>query len=56
MLSVVLISRFGLVGACVALVAKAAIGLTFRLPYLVATLKHDNTVESPAVPALEQGV
>jgi O-antigen/teichoic acid export membrane protein len=54
--SVVLITRFGLVGACVAMVAKAAIGLTFRLPYLMATLRSDRTTENRAPQALEQRV
>lgn len=44
--SVVLIAQFGLVGACLALVAKAALGLVMRIPSVWRTLRQ------PAVPSL----
>jgi O-antigen/teichoic acid export membrane protein len=47
LLSVVLIVTWGLVGACIALVARGAIGVLMRLPYFVRSLAWQR---SPVVP------
>lgn len=50
-MSTALILKFGLIGACVALPAKATVALVFRMPPFLASLRSAG--RAPAIPAIE---
>ena len=52
-LSLILIQSFGLIGACFALVGRAALGLLFRLPCFIRTLRSAQPVAANPAPAPE---